>query len=477
MLSPVYADANFGSPAGPGTAAFPYDTITNAVAHIVNVQGGSGRVVVNPGVYDLALGEVYPIVLPPNIEIVAAQTCAAIIGGSAPGSTTFPGIPFIVPQGSAYAWFEGLQFERLPGTLGYNRAIQVDAGPGDVLFFCVKDCMVAASSQAIDIHATDCIVFAGIDHCRLQALDAVRVQVDNATIDLKLVRSAIEGSSRGLTYSGVNASTGTLLVDRTAFDTCGVVGLRHAADATSATTAEVKHSVFFACGGMVFPPGSAIREAGPSPAAWTIANSAFWQNANELTGIPGGATVVYDLLQSGYPGTGNISGDPLFVDAASGDFHVLPGSPVVDAGTSAVGAVAEDGDLDPMASPPAPDIGLDELWMPYLAVNPLPLESGKTATFTFYGTPGHQVFIAIGPGAVPSFGSGFQLTGLTTLLAPCGTAPCVLPGSGVTTYTFALPPAVFPIFGAPAFGLQGLFVGPFGSPAWSLNAIATAICP
>jgi hypothetical protein len=37
-------------------------------------------------------------------------------------------------------------------------------------------------------------------------------------------------------------------------------------------------------------------------------------------------------VQGGWPGTGNIGGDPLFVDAASGDFHVTYGSPCIDAG-------------------------------------------------------------------------------------------------------------------------------------------------
>ncbi|PYT20824.1 MAG: hypothetical protein DMG58_33290 [Acidobacteria bacterium] len=38
---------------------------------------------------------------------------------------------------------------------------------------------------------------------------------------------------------------------------------------------------------------------------------------------------------------GNITTDPLFTDAANGNFHVRPGSPVIDAGTSDLAPVAD----------------------------------------------------------------------------------------------------------------------------------------
>jgi uncharacterized repeat protein (TIGR01451 family) len=103
----------------------------------------------------------------------------------------------------------------------------------------------------------------------------------------------------------------------------------------------------------------------------TLVNCLLWgdipreiQNAFFST-----TTVTYSNIQGGYSGTGNLNLDPLFVaplDAAlspttDGDYHVLPGSPVLDAGdNSAVpGGVLVDLDGKPrfIDLPASPDSG------------------------------------------------------------------------------------------------------------------------
>jgi uncharacterized repeat protein (TIGR01451 family) len=59
------------------------------------------------------------------------------------------------------------------------------------------------------------------------------------------------------------------------------------------------------------------------------------------------------------PGLHDISADPLLVDPASGDFHLAPGSPCIDAGNPITYTLTDfEGQLRPMGL--APDIGIDE---------------------------------------------------------------------------------------------------------------------
>ena len=69
----------------------------------------------------------------------------------------------------------------------------------------------------------------------------------------------------------------------------------------------------------------------------------FHGNSFEIGAWTSETTVEYSLVQGGFDGTGNIDADPLFVDPDSGDLHLQPGSPCIDA---ADGTVAPEFDIE-----------------------------------------------------------------------------------------------------------------------------------
>ncbi len=100
----------------------------------------------------------------------------------------------------------------------------------------------------------------------------------------------------------------------------------------------------------------------------TIVNTIAW-NSTPITGavnIGTTSTVTYSNIQGGFAGAGNIgaqgSDAPLFVNASAGDLRLLPTSPGIDAGSSAVliGEYPTDCDGNPRAvnDPSVPDTGI-----------------------------------------------------------------------------------------------------------------------
>ena len=73
----------------------------------------------------------------------------------------------------------------------------------------------------------------------------------------------------------------------------------------------------------------------------TLTNGVLWGNVASESGSEqiynsrgGTATVTYSLVEGGWTGVGNVDADPLFVDSATGNVRLQPGSPAIDAGTA-----------------------------------------------------------------------------------------------------------------------------------------------
>jgi hypothetical protein len=93
--------------------------------------------------------------------------------------------------------------------------------------------------------------------------------------------------------------------------------------------------------------GNGLQVEGQSTV--TVANSIFWNNGGDDFAVDATSTltVTYTDSQESFAGTGNLSSDPRFVDAAARDYHLAAGSPAIDAADSAA----------PFASEPAPNGG------------------------------------------------------------------------------------------------------------------------
>lgn len=68
-----------------------------------------------------------------------------------------------------------------------------------------------------------------------------------------------------------------------------------------------------------------------------VSNCIFWNNAGDDFAVDGTSslTVTYTCSQEPIAGAGNISADPLFVNAAADDYRLAAGSPCIDAGDPA----------------------------------------------------------------------------------------------------------------------------------------------
>ncbi len=142
-----------------------------------------------------------------------------------------------------------------------------------------------------------------------------------------------------------------------------------------------------------------------SPTPTYITNTILWGNVAPLDPeICGKITLVtYCDIKGGWPGTGNIDADPLFLDPANGDFHIPFDSPCRSAGDrNAPNLPGSDFEGDPRTGLFAfPDIGADEFHT-HFYVNGT-VSQGSSATGVIIGWPKtNPVMLISGSGVLPT---------------------------------------------------------------------------
>ena len=84
----------------------------------------------------------------------------------------------------------------------------------------------------------------------------------------------------------------------------------------------------------------------------TLTNNIIWGNSNGIFNSGSDLTVTYSIVQGGFPGTGNLDLDPLFVDqppvglGTAGDLRLQACSPAIDAGDNSALGTTDTLDLD-----------------------------------------------------------------------------------------------------------------------------------
>lgn len=135
----------------------------------------------------------------------------------------------------------------------------------------------------------------------------------------------------------------------------------------------------------------------------TIIRDNIAPNGPEIYGYLGSQAVTFCNVKGGWPGTGNIDADPLFIDPSGGDFHITFDSPCRSAGSrDAPGLPVWDFEGDPRSGLFAfPDIGADEFHT-HCYINGT-VSNGSSATGVIIGWPGtNPVMLISGSGVRPS---------------------------------------------------------------------------
>ncbi len=212
---------------------------------------------------------------------------------------------------------------------------------------------------------------------------------------------AVNGAAITVDYMSSMYLTNSLIYDNTAANGIGGIYISSSGTATIRNVTVAYNNADWLVGGI-----GNYNDA-------TVTNCIVW--GNELGQIfdagYGTFTVSYSDIQSGWPGTGNISDNPLFHNSGGGDYHLnqdpcQPGvvNPCVNAGHPLPPMIYGSTRTDDVLDVGVVDMGF-HYTIPYvLAVSPDPLVAGQSAVFTVSNgqpdTDTYLIYSRTGPGSV-----------------------------------------------------------------------------
>ncbi|MCX6269168.1 MAG: MopE-related protein [Bacteroidetes bacterium] len=141
-----------------------------------------------------------------------------------------------------------------------------------------------------------------------------------------------------------------------------------------------------------------------------LTNCILWGNSSSIEDFSGSSpTITYSIVQQAsgvYAGTGNLNADPMFINGANGDLHLLTCSPAIDAGNDAATSIATDLDGNPRKFDAVDggqiiDLGCYESQSPPSVHNLAVIENGPTSF-----CQGGSVTLSVARG-----GNGLSLSG------------------------------------------------------------------